>query len=77
MSAAEIDSAEVATCGNPLWLLLGILTLAIFGIGLLFFVFKYRFLVVYSSSNVVAVAIKGDPVPCRDFMYNVVKLTNH
>ena len=69
---SELDSAELTTKGNPLWLLLGILTLWLFGIGLIFiivyFFAKHRFLIVRSMSNVQIVGIKGDEQPYRDFM---------
>jgi hypothetical protein len=81
VSIAEVDSAEVVTCGNPLFLVLGFLTLALFGLGLLFFVLyfvlKHKFLVLHSSSNIMAMAIKGDPSQFHEFKSNVIKLTNH
>jgi len=81
VSIAEIDSAEVVTCGNQLYLIAGIVTLGFFGLGLLFlllyFFMKHKFLVIHSASNALAVVIKGDPEPYHDFKKNAIKLTNH
>lgn len=81
--ACEIDSAEIRTAGNPLWLVLGILTLGLFGLGLLFillyFLAKNRFFLVTSSSNLVAAAIKnkGSEAEYEKFMKNTLKLALH
>jgi len=81
VSVAEIDSAEVVTCGNQLYLILGIATLALFGLGviflLLFLFVKHKFLVIHSSSNALALSIKGAPEPYHEFKSNVIKITNH
>lgn len=79
--ASDIDSVEIVTTGNPLWLVLGIATIAIFGLGLLFillyFVFKHRFFVICSGNNVMATGLKGNAEDYRTFMYNVTKVASH
>ncbi len=79
--ATEIDSVEILTTGNPLWLLLGVLMLPVYGLGLiflvLFFFIKHRFLAIRSAGNVVAVGLRGDEEPYRKFMFNVSKIANH
>jgi hypothetical protein len=73
---ADVDSVEMTTLGNPVWLVLGILTLALFGLGIVFIVLyfftKNRFLIVRSRSNVMAVTIEGDEKPYRVFMETVL-----
>jgi len=81
VSIAEIDSAEVVRCGNQLYLILGIATLAIYGLGLLFIVLyfmrKHKFLLIHSSANVLALNMRGDEEPFHEFKNNVIKVTSH
>jgi hypothetical protein len=68
----EIDSGEIATHGNPLWIALGAATIAMFGLGIifiiLFFFLKHRFLVIRSHSGQIAVALKGDATQYQHFL---------
>jgi hypothetical protein len=60
---SEIDSVEIAEDGNPLLLFLGFMTLAFYGLGILFFVLyfflKHQYIIVRSGSNVQVMAISG------------------
>jgi hypothetical protein len=60
---SEIDSIEIAEDGNPLLLVMGFMTLALYGLGILFFVLyfflKYQYIIVRSGSNVQVMAISG------------------
>lgn len=81
VSIFEIDSAEIVACGNQLYLVLGLATLPFFGLGLIFillyFLMKHKFLVIHSSSNVLALNIRGDDTEFHEFKSNAIKLTNH
>ena len=58
-----IDSVEIAEGGNPLLLVLGFMTIAIYGLGFIFFVLyfflKHQYIVIRSGSNVQVMAISG------------------
>jgi hypothetical protein len=73
---SEVESAEIITKSNPVWLVLGFLTFALYGLGLiffvLFFVLKHRFLIVHSRGNAVFVSFDGDDGPYRQFMEAVL-----
>ncbi len=77
---AGIDSAELNSAGNPIFLVLGIATLAIFGLGILFlilyFVFRHRYLVICSNFNVMALALKGDEQQYKNFLFAVMDRAN-
>lgn len=59
----KIDSVEIVEDGNPLFLVLGISTLMMMGLGIVFFVLyfviKYKYLVVRSGNNVQIVMISS------------------
>ncbi len=84
---SQIDSAEITTKGNPMWLVLGLLTLALYGLGLIFFIVflfsKHRFLIVRSGNNAQAIVLRGPLAPYEDFMTQVldaadlIKTTSH
>jgi hypothetical protein len=75
----RIDSVEITEDGNPLLLVLGFTTIW-FGIGILFFalyfIMKYKFLVIRSGSNVQVVVIPGfgsEPInQAKTFMDSVL-----
>lgn len=75
---SEVDSAEIVEDGNPVLLVLGFATLAIF-IGIifiaLFFFVKNRYLIIRSGSNVQVLVIKGADgmEKCTNFMNEVLK----
>ncbi len=75
----EVDSAEIVEDGNPVLLVLGFLTVGLFGIGLLFiilyFFIKNRYFIIRSGNNVQVLAIKnGDGMEqCTSFMNEVLK----
>lgn len=74
---SEIDSVEIATRGNPMLLVLGFCTLALFGLGIVFivlyfFIMKNRFLVIRSRNNAQIVCIRGDDAPARNFMQQTI-----
>ena len=74
--ASEVDSVDITTQGNPLWLWLGILTIALFGLGVIFFVLyvvlKQRVLIVHSKSNMQVLSLKGDDTSYQQFMESVL-----
>jgi hypothetical protein len=71
----EVDSAEIAYQGSPTLLLVGIATFWMLGLGLIFillhFVIRERYLIIRTRSSSVALMIRGDDAPHRQFM-NVV-----
>lgn len=73
---ASVDSAEILCRGNSLLLVVGFLTLGLFGIGLIFFalyiIFKHRFLLIRTQSNAFIVTIKGDDELYRQFLDDVL-----
>ena len=79
--ATDIESAEIITAGNPLYLVLGLATIAMFGLGILFlllyFLLKHKFLVISSGGTVIALAIKGDEESYHQFLNNVTKVALH
>ena len=74
---SEIDSAEITTGGNPLWILLGILTLGFYGAGIIFFIVyflsKQQFLIIRSKGNAQILAMEGDEEHYRQFMFYILK----
>ena len=74
---SEIDSGEIEVKGNPLWIVLGVLTIALFGLGIIFFFVyflkKHKFLIIRSKSNAQLVCIKGDDSQFREFMKAVLQ----
>lgn len=65
---SEIDSVDILTHGNPLFLVFFIFIIPL----ILFFLFKRRFLVIRSRGNVHAVTVKGDLQDYYDFMEAVL-----
>ena len=69
---SEIDSAEIVTSGNPIFLVLGVPLIALHGLGLLllaaWFFLKYRFMVFRSGSNAHAVTTRGATEPYEQFL---------
>jgi hypothetical protein len=59
----KIDSVEIVEDGNPMFLALGVTTLFMMGLGIVFFVLyfviKYKYLVVRSGNNVQIVMISS------------------
>ncbi len=74
---SEIDSVEITARGSALWLGLGILTIGLYGFGIIFFILyfvvKHRFLIVRSKSNVQILGMTGDDEPYRQFMHSVLQ----
>jgi len=76
---SEVDSVEMLTQGNPTWLWLGFLTIALFGLGIIFFVLyvvvKQKLLVVHSKSNIQVLALKlnDDETLYQQFMESVLE----
>lgn len=72
----EVDSVEITKLGNPLWLVLGFFTIALYGLGIIFFIVyflaKHKFLIVHSKNNVQLVSIKGDETSYQRFMEAVL-----
>ena len=74
----EIDSVEISEDGIPFLLVLGILTIAFFGIGLIFFVLyffmKYKYILIRSGSNVQVLSISNarELEQARNFMYSIL-----
>ncbi len=72
----EVDSVEIVKQGNPTGLWLGILTISIFGLGIIFLslyvVVKRRFLIVRSKSNIQLLALKDDETLYQQFMESVL-----
>lgn len=68
---SEIDSVAIDRKGNPVWLVLGFLTLSLFGLGIIFFILyfilKHKFLIIFSKNNSQVVAIVGDERPYLEF----------
>jgi hypothetical protein len=58
---SEVDSVEISEDGNPILLSLGFFTLFFYGIGIIFFVlyfiFKYQYLIIRSGANVQVMSI--------------------
>jgi len=73
---SEVDSAEITFKGNPLWIVLGFVTIALYGLGIIFFIIyffaKHKFLIIHSKSNAQVVCIKGDDSNHREFMKAVL-----
>jgi hypothetical protein len=74
---SQVDSAEIVEEGNPLWILLGVMTLWIF-VGVLFFVlyflFKHKYLAVRSGNNVQLVMLDSiNEVNAEQFMNTVLQ----
>ncbi len=72
----EIESAEILTHRNSAYLMLGILTLGLFGFGLLFFIayflVKCKLLMIYTHSRVSVIGIKGDDSAYYEFIDQVL-----
>lgn len=73
----QIDSVEIVEEGNPLWLVLGFVTLTIL-IGVIFFVlyfiFKHKYLLIRSGSNVQLVMLNSqNEANAEEFMQAVLK----
>ena len=72
----EVDSAEIAYQGSPTLLVLGILTFPLLGFGLIFillhFFIRERYLIIRTRSSSVALMIRGDDQPHRQFMRMVL-----
>lgn len=79
ISLEKVDSVELMTKGNAIWLILGILTLPAFGFGLIFivlyFLLKERFLIMISGNNVQAIAVRSsyDIPQFSEFMEKVIE----
>lgn len=73
----EIDSVDYGDVRNPLWLVLGLLTLMLYGLGIIFiivyFVAKRRVMSIRSRANALAMVVAGDSDPHRDFLARVLK----
>jgi hypothetical protein len=73
----QIDSVDIVEEGNPLWLVLGIFTLTIligFVFIILYFIFKHKYLVVRSGSNVQLVMLNSlNEANAEAFMNAVLK----
>jgi hypothetical protein len=73
---SDVESVEICSRGNAALLVLGILTCWIFGIGLIFvflyFYVREQYLVIYSKNNKVALIMRGDDKPYRQFMESVL-----
>ncbi len=69
---SRIDSAEIAVSGNNALLGIGLVTLPMFGVGVLFFLLylfiKNRFLVIRSGSNAAVLVIKGAEDEFQEFL---------
>ena len=78
----KVDSVEVITKWNAVWLFLGIITLPLFGLGIIFlilyFIMKERFLIMVSWNNVQAIAVRSsyDIKAFNEFMDKVVIAQN-
>ena len=74
---AMISAMAVSTSGNPLFLVFGLLTLPIFGLGLVFlllyFLLPRHFLVVHSNNYITALNCRGDLQPYREFADAVMR----
>jgi hypothetical protein len=73
----QIDSVEIVEEGNPLWLILGVLTIFIV-IGLVFFilyfVFKHKYLAIRSGNNIQLVMVdSSNAEQAEQFMNAVLK----
>ena len=74
----EIDSVEIAEEGISWILVLGIMTLFLYGLGIIFiilyFIMKYKYLIVRSGSNaqVLCIANNANMEKARSFMYAVL-----
>jgi hypothetical protein len=73
----QVDSVDIVEEGNPLWLILGIFTLTIligFVFIILYFIFKHKYLVVRSGSNVQLVMLNSlNEANAEAFMNAVLK----
>ena len=77
----QVDSVEIVEEGNPLWLVLGVLTIS-FLVGIIFFVlyfiFKHKYLVVRSGSNVQLVMLNSkNEANAEQFMQTVLKFAEN
>ncbi len=78
---SKVDSVEIAEDGMSWLLVLGFFTLALYGLGLVFFLLyffvKYKYLIVRSGSNVQVLCIQGGPgmERAREFMAAVLQQT--
>jgi hypothetical protein len=73
----QIDSVEIVQEGNPLWLVLGLMTLMLL-VGVLFFVlyfvFKNKYLAVRSGNNIQMVMLNGNnEANAEQFMNTILK----
>ncbi len=73
----ELQGAAYAVRGNPVLLGLGMATLVIFGLGIIFlilycFVMKKRFLIFHGGTFTQQLTIQGDPEPYLEFMEDVL-----
>ena len=68
----KVDSVEISTAPNPTLLVLGIVTIPVFGIGLLVLLVwifvRVRFLAIRSGSNALVVCMQGPDDRYHDFM---------
>jgi hypothetical protein len=75
---SEVDSIEILEAGNSIWILLGIFTLFIYGLGIIFFIIYFfqreKFFIIRSRSNAHILTIEGaDGMDkCREFMERVL-----
>jgi hypothetical protein len=80
---SDIDSVEIAEDGNPLLLTLGFMTLFFYGIGIIFFVlyfiFKYQYLIIRSGVNAQVMAIPNSSTmeKAKIFMEKVLSSAQH
>jgi hypothetical protein len=73
---SDVLAVEYVAQGNPVFLVLGIPLILLFGLGIilivLYFFLKYRFLVIRTAGYSQMVSIKGDVEPYLDFMAAVL-----
>lgn len=78
---SEVDSAEIVEDGVSWLLVIGFLTLAIYGLGIIFFIlyffFKYKYLIIRSGSNaqVLCISGSGGMERAKTFMTEVLRLS--
>ena len=74
---AEVDSVDIGDVRNPIWLILGIFTLALYGLGIIFiivyFLTKRRVMSIRSRANALAMVVSGDADLHRDFLARVLQ----
>lgn len=76
---SEVESVEICEGGYPLLLVLGFITIYIFGLGIIFFVLyfliKCKYLIVRSQGNaqVVCISGTGSMERAREFMIDVLR----